>query len=675
MAEAGSAVAGRPPRRPRRRLATAAIAAGVAAALCLLQLLPAWSLVEARLYDVVSTVAPARPAAPGAIIVAIDEPSFAELGLQWPWPREVHARLVAALRAAGAKVIGLDVIFAEASNQASDGALAAAMGPDVVLAAEETVVETPQAVQTILVEPFAALTAAGASAGIASVALDGDGTLRRMPPYPDGFAARLLAAAGAPVPATPPGTLMQFFGPPRSYPTVSYYQALEPEKFLPPGTFAGKTVIVGFGLQHAAEVGGIGTDSFETPFTPLSGQLTAGAEIQATMLDNLAGRLFVRPLPWWTTTAAIIVVALLAAFLVRRDATWRTMIAAGLGVLAIVAGSWALLRFGRVWAPPALPALALAFVTAGRGALDFAEERRLRRSIARAFGHYLAPELVERLAADPASLKLGGERRTLSVLFCDVRGFTTLAERLKDEPERLTALVNRLLDPLSEAVLAERGTIDKFIGDCVMAFWNAPLDEPRHAERAVAAGLAMLEAIAALNVVLAAEMGAAAPAIAVGIGINTGDCVVGNMGSRRRFDYTALGDAVNLASRLEGLSKRCRVPILIGETTAAAIADEFVTLELDRVAVKGRGTTTAVFTVLGPAAMRPEAAPLVAAHGRFLAAYRARRWHEAEVEAASAAAMAPGLAGYYAAAAGWIADHRASPLGEGWAGEYVAVEK
>lgn len=667
-----------PARRGFRAVArrTLPLALASAAVVSALMLLPAWRLVEGRLYDLLSTFEPARPAEPGAVIVAIDEPSFAEIGRQWPWPRDIHARLVDALRKAGARVVGLDLIFSDPSTPEADAALAAAMGPDVVLAADETVIDTPQARQTIIVSPFPELQAAGASTGIASVLLDGDGTLRRMPPYPDGFSARLLAAAGAPVPATPPGALVQFFGPQRTYPTVSYYQALEPEKFLEPGFFEGRTAIVGFSLQHAAEVGGTAaTDAFETPYTPLSGRLTAGAEIQATVLDNLKARLFVVPLPGWAGLAAVLAASLVGAVLVRRDATWKTAGAVAILVVVAVAGSWALLRFGRTWLPPGLPVLALVAVTTVRGALDFAEERRLRRAIAEAFGHYLAPELVGRLAADPAALKLGGERRTLSILFCDVRGFTTLSESLKEEPERLTRLVNRILDPLSEAVLAEGGTIDKFIGDCVMAFWNAPLAEQRHAERAVAAGLAMLEAMAALNAELQRETEGASPTLAVGVGINTGDCVVGNMGSQRRFEYSALGDAVNLASRLEGLSKHYRVPILIGEATAVLVADAFVVLELDRVAVKGRVGVTTVSTVLGPAAMRADAAPLVEAHAAWLAAYRHRDWDRAAAAARRAGLMAPGLAGYYAAAVERVAELRENPPPDDWDGVYVAAEK
>jgi adenylate cyclase len=664
-------------RRLPRPAATLLLAVVAAALVGALSQLPAWRLTEAKLYDIVSTVLPPVPDEPGVVVVAIDEPSLAEIGRQWPWPRDLHARLVEALRAAGATAIGVDLIFAEPSAPDADAALAAAMGEDVVLAAEVTAIETPQAVQTIVVEPVAALTAAGAAPGIASVFLDGDGTLRRMPRFPGGFASRLLATADGAAdasPAVPEGALIQYFGPPRTYPTVSYYQALDPAAFLPPSTFAGRAVIIGHSLQNAPELGTAATDAFETAFTATTGRLSAGAEVQATIYDNLRHRLYVVPAPAWAPWASLAAAVLLALAFAARLVTWRTAGWVALSVLAMLIGSWALLRFGRVWLPPIAPAVSLVAATIARAGLDFAEERRLRRRIAEAFGHYLAPALVDRLARDPAALKLGGERRTLTILFCDVRGFTAIAEALKDEPERLTTLVNRLLDPLSEAVLAEDGTIDKFIGDCVMAFWNAPLPEPRHAERAVRAGLAMVAAIDDLNRALAAETasGRPIPQLAVGVGINTGDCVVGNVGSRRRFDYSALGDAVNLASRLEGLSTLYRVPLLLGPETAAAVAGTSTVLELDRVAVKGRSEAVTVSTVLpGPPA--PPAG--VAAHAAMLAAYRRREWDGAERHAADAAGSLEPLAGYYAMLLERIEVYRRSPPPPDWDGRFTRTRK
>jgi adenylate cyclase len=587
------------------RLHTLLAASVIAILLAALSWTPQWQVLQARLFDFASLIAPPAPAEPGAVIVAVDEPSFAEIGLQWPWPRSLHSELIEALRAAGTKVIALDIVFAEPSDPAADRTLAEAMGPDVVLAADETLLEFDQAAQLARVEPMPALLQRGAASGLTSVTLDGDGALRRMPAHPDGFARTVLEKSAGPAAGSPLGALIQWFGPPRSYPTVSYYQALEPQKFLPPGFFQGKTVIVGLSLQNAplAETGG--ADAYPTAYTLATGRLTAGAEAHATILDNLRHGLFVRPTGQGVQVALIAAAALLGWWAARHGTSWRAAAWAVAAVIGALLASWVILRFGRLWLPPVLPAAAFAVTLAYQATRDFAHERRVRREISRAFSQYVSPAVVDRLARDPTALKLGGERRTLTILFCDVRGFTTISESLKDDPERLTALMNRLLNPLSDAILAENGTIDKYIGDCIMAFWNAPLDDPDHARHAASAALRMLDAVDGLNTELAAETaadGGHALQLAVGIGINTGECVVGNMGSDRRFDYSALGDAVNLASRLEGASKDLGVPLVLAAATAAAIGGAFPTVPLGAVSVKGRHEPVSVFTLGRPAA-------------------------------------------------------------------------
>jgi adenylate cyclase len=574
-------------------LFSAVVAAG-------LSFLTPWKLIEARAFDYLSTTGiPSRPV-DGPVIVAIDEPSLAEIGRQWPWPRDLHARLVQALREAGARAIGLDIIFAEPSNPALDAALAASLGPDVVLAGDETFIETPQTVQHIRVEPLPMLTGSGAKAGIASIAFDGDGILRRVPGYKDGFAARLMEAAGRQA-VVPDYALLQSFGPSRTYQTVSYYQALDPAQFLPPGFFQNRVVMVGLSVQNAPTIAEGGADVHATSFTVRTGRLVSGVEIQATIFDNLAAGMHIRRAPVVVTFLSIVIGTGLAAWLVRRRTGWKTVVGGILAVTAMLVGSYFCLRFGRVFIPPLAPSLAFALTASAQGAMDFAAERRLRRGITRAFSQYLSPPLVERLARDPSLLRLGGEVRPLTILFCDIRGFTTISETMKDDPEGLTRLVNRLLTPLSEVVLANGGTIDKYIGDCIMAFWNAPLDDPDHAIHAVSAALGMLEALDTLNTEFAreAEVAGKLPLrLGIGIGINTGECVVGNMGSTSRFDYSALGDSVNLAARLESASKDIGVPLLLGETTANLVSPHFPVFELDRISVKGKTTTVIVSTVI-----------------------------------------------------------------------------
>lgn len=633
----------------RRTVALAAVAVALLAAL--LPLAATWRLLDARLYDVLSTITPPDPSG-DIVIVAIDEPSFADLGQRWPWPRSLHARLLTALREAGAGAVGLDLVFAEPSAPEEDAALAAAARPDTVFAADESVISTPQADQIVRTEPLAALVAGGASSGVASVSVDGDGAVRKMSGYPDGFATRVLAAAGEGAPVAPPGALARAIGPARTYPTVSYYQALDPAGMLPPETFRDRIVLVGLSLQTAPTVGEGGTDAFATAWTTWTGRLVAGVEVHAGMIDNLRRGLWIRPVPLALESAAIAAAALLAGLIVLGGARRVAVLAGVGGVAIIIAGSWLLLETAGAWISPAAPVVAWSAVFLVQGARDFAAERRLRRQVTRAFAHYLAPELVDRLARDASALKLGGDRRTLTILFADVRGFTAIAEAMKDQPERLTALVNRVLDPLAAEVLKRGGTIDKFMGDCLMAFWNAPLPIPDHADRAARTALAMVEAVRALDAVLQAEAAAAGepmPAIRVGVGINTGDCVVGNMGSSARFDYSALGDAVNLASRLEGLSKDYGVPIVVGEATRRALGPGFATATLDRIAVRGRTAAEPVHTLIGPADELDEAArAALADHEALVAARLAGRLDPADPRIAGVVARLPMLAAYHA---------------------------
>lgn len=624
----------------------AATVIGTLAILLLLSLTAPWRLLDARSFDYLSTLSPPVRPADGPIIVAIDESSFAEIGQQWPWPRDLHARLITALRNAGARTIGLDIIFAEPSRPESDALLAAALGPDVVLAADLTDVDTPQATQMVRVEPLLQLTESGAVSGLASIVLDRDGTLRRLPRFPDSFAARLIERNGSHLPEVPAGALLQSFGPARTYPTVSYYQALAPDEFLPAGTFSGKVVIVGLSMQAAPTTDAGGAEAFATPQTLRTGRLTSGAEIHATIYDNLRGGLFVRE----AHPALLFLIATLAAGLsgltVLRGTGWRTIATAAGAIVLFTGTSFLVLRFGRLFVPPITPSLAFLTVAAAQGARDYAAERRLRRTITRAFSQYLAPILVERLARDPSQLRLGGDKRKLTILFSDVRGFTTISERLKDDPQRLTALINRLLNPLSRVILASGGTIDKYIGDAIMAFWNAPLEDPDHAVNAIAASLDMLKAVEDLNMELAAEAaadGADALRLAIGVGLNTGECVVGNMGSDIRFNYSVLGDSVNLAARLEGETKSYGVSLLLGEETARLTAHHYAVVELDQVLVKGKTEPATVSTVVP--AFDSEART---AHGLFLDDVYSGLPVQALARLEGLAEKTPALAGYYA---------------------------
>jgi len=630
-----------------RRLRLLVLSLAVLIAISLLSRLPAWSLLELRSFDYLSTVDDPRPPAGGPVIVAIDEPSLADINAQWPWPRSLHAELVSQLRAAGARVIGLDIIMAEPSNPDNDAAIAKAVGPDVVLAGDETLIETPQASQLIRATPLPQLTQAGAVTGIASIDLSGDGMFRRIPGYQDGFAAMLMqAASGAANADLPAGRLIQSFGPARSYPTVSYYQALDPENLLPPGYFRDRVVLVGLSLQNAPEIDKRGVDAFATPYTIHTGKLVSGVEIQATIYDNIRAGLSIAEARLPAVAACILISVLLATTTVWRSTGWLTIVTSAAALLAFATVSFTGIRLAHVFVSPLGPTVAYISVVFGQAAFDYAEERRNKRQIIRAFAQYISPDLVRRLSNDPSQLKLGGERRTLSVLFSDVRGFTTIAETLKDDPEQLTGLINRLLTPLSDVVMDHGGTIDKYMGDCIMAFWNAPLDDPDHALHAVRAALAMQTAISRLNNQLereAAALGGKPHVLKMGVGINTGECIVGNMGSTRRFDYSCLGDSVNLASRLEGASKNYGVALLLGEETARLVAETYIVVELDRIIVKGRTVPSPIYTVVHKAD-----AKALAAHQTFIEAKYAGTLAPSDPAFDRLAADIAELAGYYA---------------------------
>ncbi|PDS74650.1 adenylate/guanylate cyclase domain-containing protein [Rhizobium sp. L43] len=629
-----------------RHLRLLALSLTTLIAISLLSRLPAWSLLELRSFDYLSTVDDPRPPQGGPVIVAIDEPSLADINAQWPWPRSLHAELITQLRAAGARVIGLDIIMAEPSNPGNDTAITKAVGPDIVLAGDETLIETPQASQLIRATPLPQLTEAGAVTGIASIDLSGDGIFRRIPGYEDGFAAMLAKASGAAHASLPAGQLIQSFGPARSYPTVSYYQALDPRNLLPPDYFKDRVVLVGLSLQNAPAIDKGGVDAFATPYTVHTGKLVSGVEVQATIYDNIRRGLSIAEARLPTVAACILISVLLAAATVWRSTGWLTIVTSASALLAFAAVSFAGIRLAHVFVSPLGPTVAYISVVFGQAAFDYAEERRNKRQIIRAFAQYISPDLVRRLSNDPSQLKLGGERRTLSVLFSDVRGFTTIAETLKDDPEQLTGLINRLLTPLSDVVMDHGGTIDKYMGDCIMAFWNAPLDDPNHALHAVRASLAMQAAISRLNGQLereAATRGAKPHVLKMGVGINTGECIVGNMGSTRRFDYSCLGDSVNLASRLEGASKNYGVALLLGEETARLVTETYIVVELDRIIVKGRTAPSPVFTVVHKA----DAAALVA-HQTFIEAKYAGALTPSDEAFETLAADIPELAGYYA---------------------------
>jgi adenylate cyclase len=386
---------------------------------------------------------------------------------------------------------------------------------------------------------------------------------------------------------------------------------------LPAGRLQGHLVLVG--------TSAIGLEDFRA--TPL-GVSMAGVEIHAQLLENILGEdLLLRPN--WAIGQELVWISglcLLVIFLAPIMAA-RWLILSSLTLIGAYGGfTYYLYIKENQLIDPTFPMVSTGLMVMLISSANYLREEFQRNQIRGAFGQYVSPALVSQLADDPEKLQLGGERRELTILFSDVRGFTGIAERYRDDPEGLTQLMNRFLTVLSDAIMAFGGTIDKFMGDAVMAFWNAPLDHKDHAQAGCNAALRMLSAVEELN-----EQRKNRPRkntvyqpIDVGIGINTGDCVVGNMGSDTRFDYTALGDSVNLASRLEGQTKTYGVAIVLGNTTAQAVIDDFAVIELDLIRVKGKSLPERIFALLGDSdmAIRAEFRALKGENRKLLEAYR-----------------------------------------------------
>jgi adenylate cyclase len=367
--------------------------------------------------------------------------------------------------------------------------------------------------------------------------------------------------------------------------------------------------------------------------TPLDASVP-GVSLHAQAIEQIMRGSFLQR-PDFATAAEllyILVIGLLIAFLIYRMGALGSAVLGGAAVAAVIGISWyAFDAFGWL-VDPIYPAVALTAIYLVGTLVVFLRTERERNRVRHAFSHYMAPALVERLANDPSRLKLGGETRDMTLLFSDVRGFTGISEGL--DAEELTRFLNSLFTPLSNIILEEQGTIDKFMGDAVMAFWNAPLDDSLHPSHACSAALRMMREVETLNELWREEAeakGRPFKPVQLGIGLNTGICCVGNLGSETRFDYSVIGDNVNVASRLEGQSKTYDVGTVVGESTTAR-APDFAFLELDLLKVKGKTEATRAFALLGDTAFKqsPNFITLAERHGQFLARYRAKDWDAAE---------------------------------------------
>jgi len=442
---------------------------------------------------------------------------------------------------------------------------------------------------------------------------------------------------------------------------------------VPADRFRGRLVLIG-----TSAVGLL--DIKTTPVEPAM----PGVEVHAQILENVLTKSFLSN-PNYAIGAELILAVVLGLAIIVAAPILPAAIMLALGALLIVglaSMSWyffvehnLLIDFTYPLISSWLIYLVLTFV-------NYFREQRQRQQIRSAFGFYLSPALVEQLAKSPERLVLGGEERRMTILFSDVRGFTTISEHYKDDPQGLTHLMNRFLTPLTNAIIERKGTIDKYIGDAIMAFWNAPLDDDEHEANACEAALEMLARAEALNVELKREAetsGGVHMPLRIGIGLNSGPCVVGNMGSDFRFNYSVLGDTVNLASRLESRTKDYRLSMVIGSRTAEKAQSRFATMEIDLIQVKGKKQPEVVFTVLGTAEIGadPRCRELQDLNAQMLAAYRKQQWDEALglMDRCRKLANGFGVDGLYDMYAERIDAYRADLPGPGWNGVYEAESK
>jgi adenylate cyclase len=647
-----------------------------------------------RTFDSFQRIDPRVKTARPVTIVDIDEKSLASKLGQWPWPRTRMADLITNLTRLGAVVIAFDVVFSEPDRlnpdvaadtfrdldeetraklhalPSNDRVFADAMRRSRVVLGESGLPEVVKELDTTLpvtglamlgedpqrfmldfpglLRNTQVLEKAAGGRGLFSINPERDGIVRRVPMImqaqgttmpslsfemlrvvtgtdtifikTDQAGIQSIGVKGFQIPTDRNGQLWVHFA--RNDPSI-YVSAVDVmEGTVPPEKIRGKLVLIG---PSAAGLNDIKT-------TPVS-RAMPGVEIHAQVLEAaLTKSLLAQPPygPLLEFGAALLLGILVIAFAPRFGPV--TLVAVGaLFATVLIGTSWYFYTQHRLLVDFTYPLLSTTAIYLTLIFAAFVREQAQRKQIRSAFAQYMSPALVEQLAHSPEKLVLGGEEREMTIMFSDVRGFTTISESYKHDPQGLTALMNRFLTPLTNVILARKGYIDKYMGDAIMAFWNAPLGDNDHQLNACEAAVDMLEKIDELNKQREEEAqdgGHAFFPINVGVGLNTGVCTVGNMGSDIKFNYSVLGDSVNLASRLEGQSKEYGFPIIVGSKTALAVKDKFAILELDFIMVKGKKEPEVIYAIAG----REDTAQ----SGRFqrlrnltiemLACYRNRDW-------------------------------------------------
>jgi adenylate cyclase len=564
----------------------------------------AWELAELAALDRFFRLRGPTATTTPIVIVTIDEDSFDELNLAWPFPRALHGTLLEFIAAGGPRAIGIDLLFPEPSirGDADDADLAEAVtrAKTVVLGAAITTMSEGFYQKTDVNFPIPAIRKGAAAVAPINLNKDSDAVVRRvLLRHATGGGAnadevldgvnlalyRLAAKSGLPVAPLPAAdeVLINFRGGRRSFPWVSYHRVVNGD--IDPAVFRDKIVLVG-ATTHVLH------DVFATPFE--RGGTMPGVEIHAHAIETLVRGDRVQEVPWQVSTALAVLLAPLAAWLVARFRAVRAFAAVTALLLTLLVAAFLLFALANVWVMIVMPGVALVLGYVAASTENFIRDQRERRRLSQFF----SPDVLREIVRHREGVNLGSSRRLVTVFFSDLRGFTSLSEQM--EPEIVADMLREYLSEMTEVVFRNGGTVDKYIGDCVMAIWNAPFEDPQHAAKAVRTALDFQERTLAVSARWEEKLGGK---IRNGCGINTGEAVVGTMGSRQRLEYTAIGDTVNLAARLESITKDYNASIIISESTYEYVKGAFMTRELGAVTVKGKTRPVRIFAVL-PADIR-----------------------------------------------------------------------
>jgi adenylate cyclase len=513
------------------------------------------------------------------VIVAIDDDSLGELGLL-PWPRSYYAKVIDQVNQSS--VIGIDIIFDLETNTENDTKLANSIkNANVILGIEYTSFTfiNDELYGESLNKPNTIFGSIGVDfeAGFVNVYQDSDGVVRSFNPYISGienhnhFSTVIVKEfTGIPPEFEQYRMLINYYAEPGGYKYISfsdvYFNRTDP------AYFDGKIVLIGVTspVEH---------DDYTVP---ISNQDMPGVEIHANLVQSILTRDYINYQDDISAFGIIILFGLLTGLLLYKFKIYIATIFLVILVIVYVYASVNIFSDGTIM-KILYPILSIVMVSFALVVVYYRTEERGRRWITSIFGKYVSPVVIDNLIKNPDMINLGGEKRNITIFFSDIRGFTTISEKLK--PEELVHLLNEYLTEMTSIIIKDEGLVDKYMGDAIMAFWGAPLEQPNHPEMACSSSLEMMEKLGELQKKWKKE---GIPSFNIGIGLNSGDAIVGNMGSSSRFDYTAMGDNVNLASRLEGLNKIYGTNILITENTQKAISDKFETRKLDVVRVKGK---------------------------------------------------------------------------------------